>query len=164
MSKNNLFSSENDLRRWVGDQLGRTVRWVEVGRGGTFGLPDAFIPLPVPADIGMIGVTVWYELKLGIITEGLLSYHPRREQRQQIKRMVNERIPVFFVVAVQGTNSIVLLNCIDGAGAPAENIISGAVDYGFYKQNELRSKRVVELDRFNKKSLIAETQKMIFGY
>ena len=129
------FTSEASVRKIVAAQLKRKIRWVEPTRGSTFGIPDGFIVLPAMALGGhAIGVTVWVELKLGWMGENdgesVLLYSPRREQKRQIRKMVEEGVPVFFLVGLENSDGLWAINCVDRNGCVAENALAGVINLG----------------------------------
>jgi hypothetical protein len=110
------FTTELDLRKWVTRQAregGGKVFWVEPSGGSSMGLPDCYVVLGP-------GQAVWLELKLGTrirpkkgSDKAEVRFTIRPKQRQTIRFLRADSIPVFVLVAVAGTPDVVLIRQLE---------------------------------------------------
>lgn len=91
--------NESDLRRWFKaecEKAGADVLWVEAGRGGTQGLPDAVA-------IGG-GRAFFVELKVGERKGDRVVFQMDNTQRRTLRRLQKQKMSVAVVVAEKGTD------------------------------------------------------------
>jgi len=83
--------TERDLRSRVRGWWGKAVFWVEAGRGGTVGMPDAVVVRPAG--------TMFVELKAGHVNDGRWRVDLRPSQMQVCRRLVKQGADVrIFVI------------------------------------------------------------------
>jgi len=98
--KNNLITSEDDVRAWVRLASGNKARWVEPSLGSTPGLPDCWVPHSEEQ--------VHFELKCGTLgSDGVLKYNVRPEQRREIRAMVDDRVKVGLIIGIRDSPIVI---------------------------------------------------------
>jgi len=88
-----IFSCEGDVRRWLRAKAQGGVWWIENGRGGTFGFPDAVV--------SHSGRAVFLELK--IMDRGKIEAHP--SQLNAVDGLRRDGLPAAFLCGVKGAES-----------------------------------------------------------
>jgi hypothetical protein len=94
-----MITNEDDVRKHVRDVANGRVRWIEPGMGGTFGMPDCWVPKE--------GRCVHIELKCGFIKDGNLRYTVRPEQKKQLQLLKMDKIPCGLLIGVESTDLII---------------------------------------------------------
>lgn len=96
-----IFTSEADVRRWVRDQFGKSVFWIEPSMGSTFGLPDVLL--------AWVCQLVPIELKFAKINRaGELKVAYRANQRKMVNRFDKLSIPFFSLTGVAGESYLMM--------------------------------------------------------
>lgn len=94
-----MFRSEDDVRRWLKKKAPH-VWWIENKRGGTFGMPDAVVPLPG-------GRIAWLELKLiRLNARGERTIVAEAAQLNIVREMRSLGLNAWFMGGVEGENRL----------------------------------------------------------
>ena len=90
------MDSENDLRKWMADEFGECIFWIEPSPGGTVGFPDCLV------SVGGIGGLIPIELKYDGMGEGefgnLWKVKLRPAQARTLRRFGDVEVPSFVAV------------------------------------------------------------------
>lgn len=117
-----MIESEDDVRSYVREASGGKARWVEPALGSTPGLPDCWVPYE--------DRQVHLELKCGSLDTGLLRFTVRPEQRREIRKMIEDKVNVGFLVGLKDTDLVFFIRPSDGA-------LAGLVDISRQKDKKM---------------------------
>lgn len=94
------MKNEACVRKWLKSTTKDRLFWVEAARGGTCGLPDAYL---VPKD----AEAFWLELKMGKLVNCIeVHYSLGVMQRATIRKMLRCGVLVGILVGVKGSDEI----------------------------------------------------------